>query len=174
MVTGVQPRPSRELNRNEYWCGRCFAIHKKTSKKGRQHVLEAIDGCNATVDRKDTSPEQCSLCHDSGFFDLDPAGIHRRFCSCGQETREERIGIVPRRGHLTGTGDSTDDDITERETVLSRGRTAQCARDAARGNLGEDTGQPVGPGKPVAPEGDGEDYENILPTNGGGVPDVAD
>ncbi len=52
----------------------------------------------------------CTICKDTGMVDL--GGQARAFCKCGQESHDERIGLIPSRfkGH-----EITEDDAAEAE-----------------------------------------------------------
>ncbi len=65
-----------------------------------------------------TAPEvTCTICNDTGMVDL---GVQARgFCKCGQETHDERIGLMPRRSTTPRT--ISDEDRVEADYRRTHG-----------------------------------------------------
>ncbi len=100
------------------------------------------------------SEERCHECHDTGFKRI---GEHARvFCGCGQETYEERIGIMARRGHLGPAGPLSLEDEARRRQVLTTGipRDGGGAGESGGGDSESAAGKPGQSGKQSGEGGD--------------------
>lgn len=170
-----------------YYCTKCKQKHITRKAVGQSHlkfageapvevipppsgtnptyVLPAVEGAENIV--------TCETCEDTGFV---PLGVNARaFCKCGQETHDERIGLMPRRPDLGPAKPISDEDRAEAVYRRSHGGT----HDEYLAGIGQSTGggDPEPPGQPdesKEPEAyrlDGEADETVLQEAGDGVPD---